>query len=141
MVEFKCLSGPMKFREGFKYQLEDDVIFGLPDAFIEFTYKTWFIQLDQCTLTLRRGYACDGPSGPTIDSRCGMRPACLHDAIYQMVREEVLPPEFKAVADQLFHAGLIHDGMGKIRAWAWYQAVKHFGKSSAIRNRDILLAP
>lgn len=131
----------MKYRNGFEYQLEEDVIFALPDSFVEYTYKTWFIQLDQCTLTLRRGYACDGPSGPTLDSRGGMRPAVLHDAIYQMIREEVLPSEFKAVADLLFYHGLLHDGMGKIRAWGWYQAVKYFGRSASIRNRDIMLAP
>lgn len=141
MPEFKCLSGPMKYLSGYKYQLPEDVTFALPDCFAPYSYKSAYLELSGCTLTLRAMYAGDGPSGPTMDCKAGMRPAMLHDAIFQLIRLGILPPEFKEIADKLFYSGLLKDGMGKIRAWYWYQGVKHFGKPATIRNRDILVAP
>ncbi len=38
-------------------------------------------------LTTKKGYAWDGPSGPTIDSKNFMRGSLVHDALYQLMRE------------------------------------------------------
>ena len=52
-------------------------------------------------LEVKRTYAWDGPSGPTIDTRNFMRGSLVHDALYQLIRLEVLPPESRKRADQL----------------------------------------
>ena len=53
--------------------------------------KTAFIQLTaKGKLTIKRGYAWDGPSGPTIDTKTFMRGSLVHDALYQLMRLKVL---------------------------------------------------
>ena len=126
---------------GYKYQTRERIRFRLPIEFEAYTVDTRFIALNDCVLTLAAGYAGDGPSGPTADSKCSMRAAMLHDAGYQLLREGYLPHTMKDLIDSLFHELLLADGMGRIRAWLWYQGVKRFGKSSTIHNRDILCAP
>ena len=37
-------------------------------------------------LTINKGYAWDGPSGPTIDTKSFMRGSLVHDALYQLMR-------------------------------------------------------
>lgn len=140
-IEFKCLSGPMFYKDGYKYQLEKDAVFMLPAILSFYEHDSAFITLHGGLLTVKAGYALDGPSGPTADSPSGMRPALLHDSGYQLIREGILQQEHKPIFDELFYRGLLHDGMGKIRAWAWYQAVKYFGKGATIHNRNILAAP
>jgi hypothetical protein len=41
-------------------------------------------------LSIRKFYAWDGHSGPTIDTRDFMRGSLIHDALYQLMREGVL---------------------------------------------------
>ena len=82
-------------------------------------------------LTIRKSYAWDGPSGPTIDTLNFMRGSLVHDALYQLIRMEVIPYSYKDHADRLFQKMCIDDGMSKFRAWYVYYAVKFFGGSSA----------
>ena len=50
--------------------------------------KTEFIDLDiHGNLTVRRGYAWDGPSGPVKDTPENLRASLEHDAIYQLFRQ------------------------------------------------------
>ena len=44
-------------------------------------------------LVIQKGYAWDGPSGPTIDTENFMRGSLVHDALYQLFREGKLDPE------------------------------------------------
>jgi hypothetical protein len=131
----------LKYRSGYKYQTLERIRFNLPEEFLPHYADTPFITLWDCTLTLAAGYAYDGPSGPTKDSKCSMRAAAFHDAGYQLIREGHIPRTLKPLIDDLFHEQLIADGMGKFRAWAWHRAVKKCGESATIRNKDILVAP
>ncbi len=140
-IEFKCLSGPMIFKDGYKYQLEKDAVFMLPAILNFYEHESPYIGLHGGVLTIKASYSFDGPSGPTLDPKSGMRPAALHDAGYALIREGILQQEHKPIFDELFYRGLLHDGMGSIRAWCWYQAVKRFGKGATIHNKDILVAP
>jgi hypothetical protein len=90
-------------------------------------------------LTLRKGYAWDGPSGPTIDTPSFMRGSLVHDALYQLMREELIPPEHREYADTLLREICLEDGMSRIRAWWVYQGVRLGGASSAAP--DLLRAP
>lgn len=121
----------MKYRSGYKYQLAETytVLIGIcPDAWIE----TDFLRLEpDGTLTIRAGYAWDGPSGPAIDTRSAMRGSLVHDALYQLIRMELLPPSFRALADEEYRGLCLEDGMGKIRAWVQFTALRWFGVSSA----------
>ena len=82
-------------------------------------------------LTTKKGYAWDGPSGPTIDSKNFMRGSLVHDALYQLMREKLLPQHTRKRADQLLHDICRQDGMSKARSDYVYHAVRVFGGSFA----------
>lgn len=90
-------------------------------------------------LTIRKGYAWDGPSGPTIDTPNFMRGSLVHDALYQLMREEMIGQEHREYSDELLRGICLEDGMSKIRAWWVYQGVRLGGASSAAP--DLLRAP
>ena len=90
-------------------------------------------------LTIKKGYAWDGPSGPTIDTPNFMRGSLVHDAVYQLMREQHIPQEHREYADQLLREICIEDGMSQVRAWVVYQGVRFGGASSAAP--DLLRAP
>ena len=90
-------------------------------------------------LTVRKGYAWDGPSGPTIDTPNFMRGSLVHDVLYQLMREELIPQEHREYADKLLREICLEDGMSQIRAWVVYQGVRLGGASGAAP--DLLRAP
>ena len=82
-------------------------------------------------LTLKKGYAWDGPSGPSIDTKSFMRGSLVHDACYQLMREKLLPRSRRKPADVLLWLICLDDGMSRTRADYVYHAVRTFGASSA----------
>lgn len=132
----------IQYREGYKYQLADlysTVISVLPDKLIV-TQFIWLSLLGE--LTIHSGYAWDGPSGPTIDTKNFMRGSLIHDALYQLIREGHLPESARKVADQELRKACLADGMSSIRAWWVYAAVRSFGADAAApRQHEVLLAP
>jgi hypothetical protein len=90
-------------------------------------------------LTIMKGYAWDGPSGPSIDTPNFMRGSLVHDALYQLMREQHIPQGHREYADKLLREICIEDGMSQIRAWWVYHSVRLAGASSAVP--DLLEAP
>lgn len=122
------------YRAGYKYQLADeyrDRIGIIPDKVID----TEFIRLDtDGQLTIRRAYAWDGASGPTLEwpgRKKTKRATLKHDAIYQLIRQGHLSPMCRDPADQMLEQDLIEDGMWKWWAARWYNGVSLGGESSA----------
>lgn len=113
------------YRCGYKYQLTRDYTIqtGIPAPFDIVT--EWIDYNFDGTLTVRRGYAWDGPSGPTIDTPDSMRASLIHDAGYQLMREGKLDPAFyRKYFDRLFRRLCLEDGMIGIRADLWYEALR-----------------
>lgn len=118
--------------KNYKYQLVSDYVIAIgikPDNNI----RTQFIDLDtQGMLTIKNGYAWDGPSGLAIDTRSFMRASLIHDALYQLMRGEYLDCDIhQKYADDLLRAICLEDGMGKLRAWFNCMMVRAFGRISA----------
>mgnify|MGYP000297565203 CR=1 FL=1 len=130
------------YRAGYKYQLMKTGTIRT-DAYPSQAIQTPFIDLDSDgTLTIKVGYAWDGPSGPTVDTKNFMRGSLVHDALYQLMREGHLNENIhRPVADKLLRKLCREDGMTAVRAWWVYQAVKNFGKSSATVVREAITAP
>lgn len=84
-------------------------------------------------LTIHKGYAWDGPSGPTIDTKNFMRGSLVHDALYQLLREGKLEPweEWRTYADDLLREMCRQDGMSRVRAWYVHRAVRLFAGGHA----------
>ena len=132
----------IQYRAGFKYQLVDQLI-ASTQIRVLYPVETAFLKLEtDGTLTIQPGYAWDGPSGITIDTKSFMRGSLFHDAVYQLLREgKLIIPDGRKLADKLLRAICIEDGMWKMRAWWVYRAVRAFGKPSSIHGRKLLEAP
>jgi hypothetical protein len=131
-IDWEELMSKACYRElrRYKYQLVDSYnqLIGITG----YTVDTSYIKLNEDgLLEISRGYAWDGPSGPTIDTLDFMRGSIVHDALYQLIRIEKIPPHYKEYADLLLKKICLEDGMSSFRANYVYQAVKLFGGASA----------
>ena len=114
----------IRYRSGYKYQLVEEhqvKVSVIPKKNI----KTDFIELNtEGMLIIKKGYAWDGPSGPALDTGNFMRGSLVHDALYQLLRNELLEPEWRDEADEELRRICRQDGMSRIRAWWVHRAVR-----------------
>jgi hypothetical protein len=130
------------YKDGYKYQLKQNYSHQTP--FVGVYASTDFILLVPTgLLVIKRGYAWDGPSGPTIDTKDFMRGSLVHDALYQLMREGHLDTVHKDTADRILQEICIQDGMNRFIAVVVYQAVKKFGGPATDPNinHPLLTAP
>lgn len=132
----------IKYKSGYKYQLAEDYqcrvqiqpgtnIFSL---YIELTADG--------RLTIKKGYAWDGPSGPTVDTKNFMRGSLIHDALFQLMREGKLNQGYKHKADLELHRACREDGMSRFRAAYVLKSMKFTDFAVSPKNRKkILTAP
>ena len=133
----------MKYRElrGYKYELTDCVHavakkLPPPTDVGEHRYIAVIDDNGDRLLAIFKGYAWDGASGPTFDDKTNMRASLVHDALYQLMREKLLDRKHRKYADELFRDICIEDGMGKFRAWYYYQAVRIFGAKTSLPEKN-----
>ena len=124
----KCIA----YKGGYKYQLKNTYILVIPIE-PESNITTEYITLSESgDLLIKNGYAWDGPSGPTIDTKNFMRGSLVHDALYQLMRETPLDDTvYRDKVDRLLQEHCKDDGMSSIRAWWVYQGVRIGGGPSA----------
>jgi len=122
------------FRGGYKYVLAKTYTFHTPLRLNEGIITPYISLKADGALVISKGYAWDGPSGPTFDTPSFMRGSLIHDAFYQLMREGHLNVSYKQIADEILRDVCIEDGMSKIRAWWVYQAVSLFGKNGATKD-------
>lgn len=130
------------YRKGLKYQLHKHFQCYVPikgyEAYINIDHNYTAVQLLlDGHLTIFPGYAWDGASGPTLDTPSSIRGSLVHDALYQLIRTQQLPPEMKTIADNLFEKLIKEDGMWGIRARVWWEAVKNFGSNKPYTDTDL----
>jgi hypothetical protein len=117
------------YAEGYKYQVKRDFT-------VDTEIRNYDIETDWCRLTpdgkltAKRGYAFDGASGPTWDTKNSMRGAATHDLCYQLIRLGMIDRKYKEYADKLLHDLCTEDGMWSWRADYWRWAVLKFGAGS-----------
>lgn len=133
------MSGAIRYRRitSYKYQVmepcsfftelhpEEEIVEPAPPV------KTYIHLTKEGKLTITEGYAWDGPSGPTIDTKNFMRGSLVHDALYQLIRQKGIGMEHRRYADRLLQQMCIADGMSALRAWFVYLGVRWFGGSAA----------
>lgn len=131
------------YRRGYKYQLSETYEVTIPELSGRPPIVTDYISIINGSLSIRKGYAWDGPSGPTIDTKDFMRGALIHDALYQLLREGMLPAEDRKVADIVLKRTCIEDGMFFVRANVVYLAVRAFASFAAdpANKKPIIHAP
>jgi len=122
----------IRYRDGYKYQLAEGYSVKV-SVISQAPIKTEFITLGtDGTLTIKRGYAWDGPSGPTIDTKNFIRGSLVHDALYQLMRDAGLSKEqWRDEADLELKRICLEDGMSSLRAWWVHRGVRLGGDPSA----------
>lgn len=119
------------YRGGYKYQLARQYRVRLSLRDTEARTK-WLVLDADGHLTIRAGYAWDGPSGPTIDTPSFMRGSLVHDALYQLIRLGKLHPNEREAADDELRRICLEDGMPSWRAWWVHRAVRRHAARSAL---------
>lgn len=131
----------MKYKKGYKYKLAEDFkikIMYNPRIEIDL----FLIKLDlEGNLFIKKGYAWDGPSGPTIDTKTFMRGSLVHDVLYQLMRMKLIPLEHRILADKELKDICRKDGMNYFRVWYVFKGVRMFGEKSAEKQIQIYEAP
>lgn len=116
----------------YKYQLMDDYEVQIDIKPAEDIVYDYLALSSDGLLTIKKHYAWDGPSGPTIDTRDFMRGSLVHDALYQMMRLSALDNnQYRKRADQILRELCLDDGMWGFRAWYVYLAVRIGASGSA----------
>lgn len=129
------------YRDGYKYQLRAN--YSIPtDILVKSDIDIDYVSLTKSgLLTVKYGYAWDGPSDPAIDTPNFMRGSLGHDALYQLMRDGYLDPSNREKADKLLYQCVREDGMTWVRAQWVYWAVRWFGGPAADpvhKHRDII---
>jgi hypothetical protein len=125
----------------YKYQLAEDykINVGIFHINVEHDY---FSLAPNGELLIKKYYAWDGPSGPTIDTETFMRGSLIHDCLYQMMRLRCLDIKYREATDDLLKKICLEDGMSRVRAWYVHKAVRWFAKKNAepgTEEKDIII--
>lgn len=128
------------YKSGYKYQTSRLFVCRtgiLPESDIHTEYISL---LTDGTLIIQKGYAWDGPSGPTIDTPDTTAASLMHDAGYQLIREGYLEDCYRAHFDNLLKLTMKQDAamypepiqsLAKLRADYFYEGVHIFGDKYA----------
>lgn len=131
------------YSAGYKYQLREDydILIDIRPQ-VDLTAKYITLKTDGF-LSIKDGYAWDGPSGPAIDTANFMRGSLVHDALYQLIRECLIDYDYRKYVDELLRRICIEDGMSWLRAWWVYLGVRIGGSSctNPKNTKPIIRAP
>ncbi len=116
------------YASGYKYQLKKTVRFRIPSLEVFKEHHSEYISiLDGGILKITKGYAWNGASGPTVDTKSSMRASLVHDALFQLETYGILPLTYTHTANAILEAMCLLDGMIEYRANAWRVGVDWFG--------------
>lgn len=75
-------------------------------------------------ILISKGYCWDGASGPTIDTENTIRASCVHDVLYQAMREKLLPLSHRKNADKELSKIMLEDSKAKSEFHKWFNGVR-----------------
>lgn len=78
-------------------------------------------------LVIKKGFVWDGPSGPAIDTANTLIPSAIHDCLYLLISEGLLPTECRNPADKTYRESLKNWGNPRWRRFMHYKGVDWFG--------------
>ena len=121
----------MKYKAGYKYQLVEDETFHTRFRPVNDIHTDYLHLREDGSLLIEKGYAWDGASGGAIDTQTFMKGSCLHDALYQMCRMNLLPWSQWRIADRELATQCLRDGMWSLRVKWVMLALKLAGGNAA----------
>jgi len=116
----------IKYKAGYKYQLREDYFHLLPPVLAPLEDILHdYISIDPMgKMVLSKGYAWDGPSGPTVDTKSFLRASAVHDALYQLMELGIYPRYLRKEMDRELIRICKKDGMNALRRCWVYQGVR-----------------
>ena len=130
----------MRYSSGYKYRLEESEWAQLdlkPDDLIITDYA---LLSREGVLHIAAGYAWDGPSGPTLDTKDVMTPSLIHDCLYQLMAEGHLPSNYRRAADKELTRLMKDRGVNWLRRKIWWRGVR-FAGGGHLEPKQIREAP
>ena len=132
----------MKYKCGYKYQTQEDVVVPLPELSQTLTASSGiWVSLKNKEIRLTAGYAWDGASFILFlwfgTPELWKTPSLIHDGLYQLMRESKLPLTNRKTADGIFYRLLRERGVWWINARLAYLAVRIGGNYCARHGAPI----
>lgn len=127
----------MKYRKlnGWKYELVEPLVVAVPELADATAYHP-YIKLNDGVLGLIESYAWDGATG-VPDNPDNMRGSAVHDALYQLMRLNLLDRnKYKDIADNILWRLCIEDGMKLFWANIIFDGVQAFGKGATEPDKN-----
>lgn len=131
----------LAYKAGYKYIVHEDFSIQTPIKGFSAEIPGYISLNKNGILTVFRGYAWDGASGPAINTNSFRRGSLVHDALYQLIEEGVLPFACRLPADDFLIYLCKADGMWGIRSWWVKLAVNTFGARALENKNPVLFAP
>ena len=141
MENATAMKPKIRFRDGYKYQLAAPYWLQTEIYGFDLALDGFVVLEPSGMLTFNRGYAWDGPSGPTVDTKNSMRGSLVHDGLYQLMGVEPELLQYRPYADDLLYSICCEDGMSSFRAYLWRKMVNWFGGKAAREGDTIMEAP
>ena len=131
------------YQSGFKYQLTRNYVVQLDIKPVVDIHTEHLILRTDGILYIKHGYAWDGPSGPMVDTDTAMRGSLVHDALYQLIRLELLNQKFRKPADMEFKKICSEDHMFWFRSFYAFRGLQLARGIAALpsNRRKELVAP
>tara|TARA_R110000772_G_scaffold4094_2_gene14441 strand:+ start:792 stop:1205 length:414 start_codon:yes stop_codon:yes gene_type:complete len=85
--------------DGIKYKLVHDAEFKTRIKLHADVDSEYILLRTNGWMLVRAGYCWDGPSGPMADTQDLMYPSLGHDALYELLRKELIPAPLRRLAD------------------------------------------
>jgi hypothetical protein len=127
----------IKYKDGYKHQLYEEVLFYIP--FLEkYHVETKYFIIDDGTMIIKQGYAWDGASGPTWDTKTVKQASLVHDVLCQCIAYNLLPKTIWRDSNDLLYKMMLEDGAWRWRAKLWLNALNWFGKPE---QKKVEIAP
>lgn len=130
----------IRYKDGYKYQLVEPYTYQT-EIYVFDIASDWIRLEPNGKLTAAQGYAWDGASGPTVDTKSSMRGSLVHDMLYQLMGEYPELLVYRPYADDLLYQICCEDGMSSFRAYIWRKMVNWFGGKRAREADKIKEAP
>jgi hypothetical protein len=126
----------MKYSKGYKYQLEEEYSVQTPVKGVSIA-DPYFMLEPSGWLTIHRGWAWDGASGPTFDSKSSMTPSMVHDVFCVCMRDGRLSyDEWQDIVNDFFRDQCVQCGMWAWRAVLWHHGVEIGDAGNPEQGRD-----
>jgi len=125
---YTCIDHPQ-----YKYKLVRLFTWTNHDLLSNIEVTSPYIRIRKGKMTLKAGYAWDGVTA-YHDRPSLMRGSLIHDAMYQLLREGLLPPSSRKLADIIYRKVIVADGTSNLLSWVMYTVLRFMGGKHAAPN-------